>query len=382
MVPLVNNIVFRKEWPYQVTRHLLFWLLGSGIFAVVINGEWGWMVVTPLSVLTFLPFFMLYVYLVLYWLVPRLLLRSSYLAFFFCYCLWALVGLFLSYICRYYLIPKSLFGDSQARPALLHPLTLVLDITDFTVINVMATLAVFIRMYTFWKGEVWHKLQLKQEKTMAELELLKAQLHPHFLFNTLNNLHALVVERSDKAPQMLMRLSAILSYVLYECRDAEVPLEREISICRDYIQLESERYGDRLDISMDFSDPVAGKMVAPMLFQPFIENAFKYGPAEQAGKAWMSIELSVRRHQLFFRVINSADFSARIAGAPDEEISIRNIQRRLELIYPGRHQLSREKGEGVYIVSLSIDLNASTIDIKPSENKKEQAFYEDTLFNY
>src|ERR1700722_2962335 len=356
MIRLVNNIVFRKEWPYRVIRHLLFWLVGSGIFAFMLGSERGWNAVTLKSILIFLPVLLLYVYVVLYWLVPRLLLRSSYVAFFLCYWAWTLTRLFLSYCCRYYLIPQSLFADPGPHPAFMHPFTAALDTLDFTVTNVMATFAVFIRMYTFWRGEVWHKLQLQQEKTKAELELLKAQLHPHFLFNTLNNLYALVVERSDKAPQMLMRLSAILSYVLYECRDATVPLEREISICRDYIQLESERYGDRLDISMDFSGPVAGKTVAPMLFQPFIENAFKYGPAEQTGKAWMSIELSVRHNHVFFRVINSADFNARIAGGPDEEIGIQNIRRRLELIYPGRHQLSRERGDGVYIVSLSIDL--------------------------
>jgi hypothetical protein len=383
MVQLVNNVVFRKEWPYRVIRHLLFWLIGSGIFAYMIGSERGWNVVTPKSILIFLPFFMLYVYVVLYWLVPRLLLKSAYVAFFFSYCVWALAGLFLSYACRYFFIPDSLFPNSAPRPAFMHPFTLVLDTLDFTVTNVMAAFAVFIRMYTFWRGEVWHKLQLTQEKAKAELELLKAQLHPHFLFNTLNNLQALVLEKSDKAPQTLMRLSAILSYVLYECRDAEVPLEREISICRDYIQLESERNGDRLDISMDFSDPVSGKMVAPMLFQPFIQNAFKYSPAEQAGKAWMSIELSVRHNHVFFRVINSADFTARIAAEPDEQTGIRNIRRRLELIYPGRHQLSRERGDGVYIVSLSIDLTPSgTRTFLPEKNKNEQASYENTVFNY
>jgi len=383
MVQLVNNIVFRKEWSYRVVRHLFFWLIGSAIFAFMLGSERGWNVVTPKAILVFLPFYMLYVYVVLYWLVPRLLLRSAYVAFFFCFCAWAMAGLFLTYCCRYYFVPNSLFGDSGPRPAFMHPFRLVMDTLDFTVINVMAAFAVFIRMYTFWRGEVWHKLQLTQEKTKAELELLKAQLHPHFLFNTLNNLQALVLERSDKAPQMLMRLSAILSYVLYECRDATVPLEREISICRDYIQLESERYGDRLDISMDFSGPIAGKMIAPMLFQPFIENAFKYGPAEQAGKAWMSIELSVRQNHVFFRVINSTDSNARIAGGPDEATGIQNIRRRLELLYPGRHQLSRERGDSVYIVSLSIDLTSSTTDILlTGENKNEQALYENTVFNY
>jgi hypothetical protein len=383
VVRLVNNIVFRREWSYRVTRHMLFWLIGTGIFALMIGSQRGWNVITLKSILIFLPFYMLYVYVVLYGLVPRLLLKSKYIAFFFCCWIWALAGLFVCYVCQYYFTPDTLFFDSNSHHTFMnHPL-IILDTNNFTTLNVMAAFAIFIRMYTYWRGEVFHKLQLTQEKMKAELELLKAQLHPHFLFNTLNNLQALVLEGSDKAPQMLLRLSAILSYVLYECRDAQVPLEREISICRDYIQLESERYGDRLDISMDFSGPVAGKMVAPMLFQPFIENAFKYGPAEQAGKAWMSIELSVRHDQVFFRVINSADFSARIAGGPDEETGIQNIRRRLELLYPGRHQLSQERGDDVYIVSLSIDLTLSATGTPlPWHNKNEQALYENTVFNY
>jgi LytS/YehU family sensor histidine kinase len=217
----------------------------------------------------------------------------------------------------------------------------------------MAVLGIGITMYKFWRREVWEKLQVRQEKTKAELELLKAKLHPHFLFNTLNNLYTLVIERSDKAPQMLMRLSAILSYVLYECQSAKVPLEREISICKDYIELERERYGERLEVSLDFSGPISGKMIAPMLFQPFIENAFLNGTSEQEGKVWMSIEISVLHSQLFFRVINSV--------APDEDLQqakplaagIDNAIRRLELLYPDRYTLSREREAGVNIVSLT-----------------------------
>jgi hypothetical protein len=383
MGELAYNIAFSKYWSYRLIRHVLFWVLGCGVFAAMLGNERGWNVVSLSAVLVYLPFYMLYVYVVIYWLVPRFLQRSAYVGFFICYCFWALFGLIVSYVCRYYFIPRSLFYDPAHRPALMHLYPMVLDILDFTVLNVMAALAVFIRMYIFWKGEIRQKLQLAQEKTEAELELLKAQLHPNFLFNTLNNLHTLVVEGSDKAPQMLMRLSAILSYVLYECREAEVPLDREVSVCKDYIQLERERYGDRLDISMDFSGPITGKRVAPMLFQPFIENAFKYGPAEQVGNAWMSVELSVRQNNVFFRVINSIDINADTIEKQDGGIGIQNIQRRLELLYPLRHQLSREKGAGVYIVSLSIDLTSpATGKVLMTEDKNEQIAYENTVFNY
>jgi two-component system, LytTR family, sensor kinase len=356
MGPFINHFVFSRSWRYRLARHAFFWLAYFGVFQVMDLEDQG-LRRTIAVALCYLPFNMLFVYLVLYRLVPRLLMQSAYWSFFVWYCGCGLACLTLDYFWGYLVIYRSRLVHSHVPPPdFWHTVTHILDPANFTVMNSMAVLGVGIVLYKFWRQEVWQKLQLKQEKTKAELELLKAQLHPHFLFNTLNNLYALVIERSDKAPQMLMRLSAILSYVLYECRGAEVPLEREIGICNDYIELERERYGDRLDVSLDLSGPTAGKLIAPMLFQPFIEHAFQQELSDQGGKLWMSIEMSVRHDQFFFRLINSMDPDDRLSQPRSQDAGIDNAIRRLELLYPGAHQLSREKGEGVFIVSLTIDL--------------------------
>jgi two-component system, LytTR family, sensor histidine kinase AlgZ len=379
----VNHLVFSRARGYRLTRHALFWLFSLGIFVNMDSAFTGSKVASLKAGLTFLPLEMLYIYVILYWLVPRTLMHSAYVAFCLRFIGWIAVNLLLDYFWRYYLIDHTSFTYSWPRPPLSLAYRYIFDANVITVSNVTAGVGIWITLYRYWQGEVWQKMQLRQEKTKAELELLKAQLHPHFLFNTLNNLYALVIEQSEKAPQMLMRLSAILSYVLYECRAAEVPVERELMICKDYIELERERYGERLDVSVDFSGSIDGKMVSPMLFQPFIENAFRLGASEQEGKVWMSVELSVRHHQLFFRVINSANFDDARSGLDAEWVGVQNIVRRLELLYPGRHQLTREKGDGVYIVSLTIDLSQSAAAIPEKAGlKKEPALYENAVFNY
>lgn len=226
--------------------------------------------------------------------------------------------------------------------------------------NTVAMIGGFIKFFKYWYAEQQQKIQAEKEKLNAELELLKAQLHPHFLFNTLNNLYSLVYEKSDKAPQMLMRLSGLLSYVLYECKADEVLLSKEISIIKDYVALEKERYGDRLEVSFNFSGDIDDKMIAPMLLQPFIENAFKHGTSEQIGKVWMSIDLSVKENQLYFKVINSCDNNP-VATPEKPGVGIENVKKRLGLLYPGKFELQNGIEGDVYIVSLSLELKVPKI---------------------
>jgi two-component system sensor histidine kinase AlgZ len=154
---------------------------------------------------------------------------------------------------------------------------------------------------------------------------------------------------------------------LYECKADEVLLSKEIEVMKDYVSLEQERYGDRLDISMNFSGDVNDRMIVPMLFQPFIENAFKHGTSEQLGKVWMSIDLSVKKYQLYFKIINSCDMnktSDRGAGG----IGINNVKKRLELLYRGNYELQHGMEGDVYIASMAIELH----DLLPVKNLPEK----------
>jgi two-component system sensor histidine kinase AlgZ len=306
---------------------------------------------------------------VLYRLVP-ILIRGKYWHFFVTYCLWASISILINTFYRHYIVDLARHGAPTDMFLVNKTLSWSIFITDifslasFVVLNTNAMFAVFIRMVKYWHIEQQQKLQAERqraeaerEKVQAELELLKAQLHPHFLFNTLNNLYAFVYEKSEKAPKMLLQLSRLLSYVLYECKANEVLLSNEINAIQNYISLEKERYGDRLDISTDFAGKIANKMVAPMLFQPFIENAFKHGTSEQLGNVWMSISLSVKEGELYFKTINSCgdndetDEATRKTG-----VGIENVKKRLELLYPGKYNLQTGREDGVYVVTLLLQL--------------------------
>jgi len=354
----VHLLIFSDRWSYRLTRHLLFWLLYFIYLSLLDTEFYGPRALLHINV-SWMPLNMLNIFVTLYWLVPRYLMRSNWKSFALLYGGWMLMEIPLGFLTHLYLTYPYCW-DPGPRPTLRQALPEFFDLYPLVIVNAVTLFAVFIRMFKFWRVEQLQKLQMKKEKTDAELELLRAQLHPHFLFNTLNNLYTLILEKSGKAPGMLSRLSAILSYVLNDCQATEVQLKKEIAFCRDYIELESERYGDRLDLCVEFPDDIGGwddigdKLIAPMLFQPFIENAFKHGAAEQVGKVWMSISLSVRGDQLLFRVINSADLAVR--ERPAGGIGIANIQRRLELLYPDRHQLVREQDEDKHFISLTIDL--------------------------
>ena len=349
----MNALIHSNEWRYRLGRHGLFWLTYLVGYSFLDSDTYHVPFVGLSLAIRWLPYCMLNTYVMLYWLVERYLLHARYRAFLLLLCAWAPVTVFLSFLTHLYLA-YPLCWDPGPRPSFRQALPEIWDIYPMFVNYVIVGFAVFLRIYKFWRVELLQRLQLKQEKTDAELELLKAQLHPHFLFNTLNNLYVLILEKSHRAPDMLLRLSAILDYVLNECQVAEVPLEKEIAFCRAYIDLERERYGDRLDIVTRFSGDIPDKMVTPMVFQPFIENAFKHGAAKQLGKVWIDIGMTVQGSRLLFEVSNSADFSVRsnLSGG----IGVANIKRRLELLYPGRHACVEKREEGMHSISLTIDL--------------------------
>ena len=134
-----------------------------------------------------------------------------------------------------------------------------------------------------------------REKINAELQLLKAQVHPHFLFNTLNNIYSFILNGSDRAPEMIKKLSSLLHYILNDCNQQLVSLEKELSMIQDYIALEQIRYGDRLNLSMHIQGSAKDKMISPLLLIPFVENSFKHGTSRMLTHPWVKLDISLRR---------------------------------------------------------------------------------------
>lgn len=197
--------------------------------------------------------------------------------------------------------------------------------------------------------------QLKSEKLESELKFLKSQINPHFLFNSLNNIYTLTVIDPKSAGDSLLKLSEMLRYLLYECDAKKVPLGRELSYLQNYIDLFSLKDEEALNIKFDTKDVNEDVMIAPLLFIPFIENAFKHSQVEDLEKGWINITLFGDAKQVYFEVKNSlpkVEFSKDKVGG----IGLQNVNRQLELVYPEKHTLNINKTETEFSVELTIIL--------------------------
>ena len=196
--------------------------------------------------------------------------------------------------------------------------------------------------------------QLLIEKQQAELNYLKSQTNPHFLFNTLNNIYSLARDKSDLAPESILRLSTILRFMLYETGGEYISIEQELKIIGDYIALEKLRYDDSLHINFNHDVEDMKQALPPLLLIPLVENAFKHGVSETRNLPFVDIHLSVRQRQLAFSVSNSVESPAQERGVK-ENIGLSNLRRQLELLYTD-YNLSVQQDQSVFTAILKINL--------------------------
>jgi len=338
------NFIFSSR--YRVWRHVFYWSFHAAIWAAF------WVVMgVPLSygrqllnMIMWVPAFILFGYPLVYGAIPHLLLKGKVVQFFFLTLAWGAVGLFIDSGYRsYVLIPaQEAMGLDNIIPR--GPLAFC-----FLCMTTSAASPMIIKFFKLWtiKQQDWMRVQ--QEKISAELQLLKAQVHPHFLFNTLNNIYSFSLENSPKTPELILKLSSLLSYMLYDCKTDEVRLEKEIKIMKDYIDLERERYGNKIEISWSVEGEIKDKFIAPLLMLPFLENAFKHGTSEQIEKSWLSVDISVMHGTLKCKIANSKNeyVSLRANG-----IGITNVKKRLEFIYPGKYDLKINDEGDFFVVSM------------------------------
>jgi len=249
----------------------------------------------------------------------------------------------------------------------------------FQVIFNLATvvgIAIIIKLMKHW----WHKqketAQVIKEKATAELQLLKAQVHPHFLFNSLNNIYSFTLEGSPKAPGMIQKLLNLLHYMLHECIQPLVPIETELRMINNYISLEIVRYGDRLKIDLQLPQSVDAQ-IAPLLLIPFVENSFKHGTSKMLEKPYILLSISILDNTLYFKLINSKPpGSEETVPHGTGGLGLKNVKKRLDLLYPATHELQLFNEPTTYTVLLKIILT-QTIPGKLKELiKKETPVYE------
>jgi LytS/YehU family sensor histidine kinase len=289
----------------------------------------------------------------MYWVLPTYLLKGKYMQFGVITLLWFIFGWFLNYFFRAYIfipIQDALHFQNIVRDPWMPGSFLLLT----TAVGVCSMIILF--KYWFKKQQDWMKAE--KEKVTAELQLLKAQVHPHFLFNTLNNIYSFSLENSPKTPGLILKLSSLLSYMLYDCKAEEVLLEKEIEIMKNYIDLEKERYGNKIEISWMVAGDVKDTYIVPLLFLPFLENAFKHGTSDQIEKPWLSVDISVNKQTIKCKMINSKNMQVPFNS---NGIGVQNVKRRLAFLYPGRHELKTNDEGSFFVVSMFVELNEKKI---------------------
>lgn len=218
---------------------------------------------------------------------------------------------------------------------------------------------VAVKQYRLSQAAKENEKQLVKDKLESELKFLRTQMNPHFLFNTLNNIYALARKRSEDTADVVMRLSKLLRFMLYESGSSTITIAEELRVLNDYLELEKIRYSERLTILFTKSVDNEAQPIAPLILLPFVDNAFKHGASESRFDSFVHINVQLKQGQLVFTVENSKDEN----GTTEirENIGLKNVRRQLELMYP-EHTLAVENDKNNFKILLTINLlNHATI---------------------
>lgn len=359
-----HEFVFSERAPQRYVRHIIFWLAWWLYFFISMNFltqqanapqkiEYSFQSFHDIThSLLILFIHVLACYALIYFLLPRYLLKAKYLLF--------LAGVILI---GFAIVQVSRFIDTFIAPLLdqsanYQPPPYYTSIYNglISAIKIIAV-AAGLKLVKHWWLKQKEKERLEKEKVDAELQLLKSQIHPSFLFSTLNNIHSFSLKASSKAPEMLLKLSDILSYMLYECSDRVVPLGKEIKMLKDYMTLEKIRYGDKLEMNIQVKGDTGKDKIAPLLLIRLIENSFNQCNDILIEQPWINLEIEIEEHVLHMKLINGK--SPILSSAENsEEDNLDQAKRRLELLYPGSHQLVIMDEPEIMIIDLEINLTA------------------------
>jgi sensor histidine kinase YesM len=296
----------------------------------------------------------------------------------------ALFYIFIVYFNIFYLFPRYLKGQSLGKYAIFLIISVILitpikglvfyflnsgdeDGKREILLNLhytflsgffVAGISTVIKILLEWVIYERDKKKLEKENMQSELKFLKNQINPHFLFNTLNNIYALSLIKSETTPEVILKLSELLRYMLYECNEPKVKLIDEIKYIRNYLDL--ERLRQKLDVIIEFNleGRVKEQTISPLIFSPFLENAFKHGVNKVLENACVRVSMNVKKNDLTFIVENSKpEFTTKIIDKKQGGIGLSNVKKRLELLYNGKYSLDIENTMTYYKIELSLELD-------------------------
>jgi len=363
----MHTFIYSRGRTQTIKRHLVFWVACYLVSALTYppHGAFGPSngvdvdgVTKYYEMVLIRSFFhllcqMLFCYPFLYFLVPVFLWKRKYLQFAGMLLLLLAIVSFLRFVLFAFIYNPIMQGlkfyvnspDQIVKNSI---------IQNFEGPAFVGFLFITLKLFKDWQQKQNDNLDLRKENANAELLLLKAQIHPHFLFNTLNNIYSFTLDRSPQAKKMVKMLEDMLHYMIEECEQPLVSLGKEIAILKDYFELERIRYGNSIDMQFEIAGDYTGKVVSPLLMIPFVENSFKHGTSKILREPWIKLFIQADDDVVHFSLTNSKP--AEEEAHHKRGIGLFNVKKRLELLYPTAHLLVIESTKNTFTVNMQIPI--------------------------
>lgn len=334
-----------------IIYHVLFWVAIMLAFAI---SEWGYRESLQAAIifeLLFLPSRIIAVYINWFILIPNYLYKSKFVVYIFTLVLLLiLVGVGHRYFVLHWgypvFFPEWMTGKIELFdiPRLFQTILIIVS---------PVTITTGFKLFNTWFNTRKEAEKLKEDKKEAELRFLKAQTNPHFLFNSLNSIYGLALDKSDKTPDLILKLSNILSYTLYEANTKLIDLKKEVDLIENIIDLEKERFGKRVDISFEKEGDFKNLKIPPLILIPLVENAFKHGIKNEVNKGWIHIKIIVRGQKLLFSIENTIPNNSNVNNIGG--LGLKNVSRRLDLLYSNNKKFEAQDLGSTFSVKLEIN---------------------------
>lgn len=358
----------KRVGEYKITfkHHLIFW----GVYFTFNTLRWGsvhqdFLLSLKTNMLGF-PIHMALAYFNIYYLMPRFVYTKKYAT----YALVVIISLFVMLLVKfnltYFLISTDVMPEAAET---VDSLTLNYAITTMLGELYVVSFVTAIKITIDWLREhsMLHEMEKRQLST--ELRFLRSQVSPHFFFNTLNNIYSLTLKKSEKAPEVILKLSELMRYLLYDTTKRSQSLQKEISCIQNYIDLEKMRFDNKLEVAIALSGNLEQKVIPPMLLMPLIENCFKHGASKNIGKTKIGLNIDVGEKFLHFKITNTNPKNQQKEALPTRAggIGLSNVRKRLELGYePEDYELQVQNLEESFEVYLKLN-------VLPHDNDKNHS---------
>lgn len=361
-------ILSDKKW-HRIGRHLFFWLFWGGYFTVtrylnpvafMTTGKFPDFGKTSIETFFFLFPQTFLVYPTLYIILPFFVFNQKYIRAVFWFVIFYFVALLVHTLVLInipwdkipWISTAKLFLTTSTFNQKLFMAYLGSIQGSITAVSLASSFKLFKHFYL----KSLRNQELQKENSEAQLSLLMAQLQPHFMFNTLNNIYSKAQLESPRSAKMILELSHILRYILDEGKKIRVPLDNDLQIVVDYLNLEKIRYDDKLDLHYSFPKNVGDTTIAPLLLLPLVENCFKHGASKMIDNPWINIKSELHDHNFSIKLMNGKKNNV-LRDQGRVGTGIENVRRRLKLLYPDKHDLEINSDDDVFIVDLHIELD-------------------------